>query len=124
MAWWDHEELKDPKHRSDRYIVSFPDEYTKDEVASAQRRLDKQKAQYERQDMSETGPVTVPDEAAGLYADNIRLARRVKELEEALGRIARMKQEPNDAMNRMALLAASAIARVALKDIEKHNDNR
>lgn len=53
-------------------------------------------------------------------ADEITsLTARVKELEEALSRIARMKQEPNDAMNRMALLAASAIARAALKDMER-----
>ena len=34
--------------------------------------------------MSNTGPVTVPDEAPSLYAENIRLNRRVKELEVAL----------------------------------------
>lgn len=39
MAWWDHEELKSPADRSDRYIVSFPDEYTAEEVAAAQIRL-------------------------------------------------------------------------------------
>jgi hypothetical protein len=28
MAWWDHEELKAPEDRSDRYKRTFPDEYT------------------------------------------------------------------------------------------------
>lgn len=27
MAWWDHEELKAPENRSDRYILAFPSEY-------------------------------------------------------------------------------------------------
>lgn len=80
MAWWDHEELKDPTCRSDRYIVSFPDEYTKDEVAAAQRRLDKQGTRNGKQDISETVPVTVPS----LYAENIKLRQRVKELEKSL----------------------------------------
>lgn len=34
--------------------------------------------------MSNTGPVTVPDEAPSLYAENIRLNRRVRELEKWL----------------------------------------
>lgn len=27
MAWWDHEELKSPEDRSDRYKAAFPEEY-------------------------------------------------------------------------------------------------
>lgn len=27
MAWWDHEELKEMKMRSDRYILTFYEEY-------------------------------------------------------------------------------------------------
>jgi len=42
MAWWDHEELKDPRNRSDRYIVNFPNEYTEKEVEAAQKRLNKE----------------------------------------------------------------------------------
>lgn len=40
MAWWDHEELKAPKDRSDRYKVEFPSGYTTGEVVAAQMRLD------------------------------------------------------------------------------------
>lgn len=42
MAWWDEEEKKDKRYRSDRYKVAFPDEYTQEEVRDAQRRLDQQ----------------------------------------------------------------------------------
>lgn len=38
MAWWDHEELKEHKYRSDRYILAFPNEYTKEEVEAAKKR--------------------------------------------------------------------------------------
>lgn len=39
MAWWDHEELKAPENRSDRYKVTFPEEFSSREVAEAQARL-------------------------------------------------------------------------------------
>lgn len=39
MAWWDHEELKAPADRSDRYKVAFPNEYTPTEVAEAATRI-------------------------------------------------------------------------------------
>lgn len=42
MPWWDEEEKKDKRNRSDRYKVAFPDEYTKEEVRDAQQRLDQQ----------------------------------------------------------------------------------
>ncbi len=43
MAWWDHEELKDPRYRSDRYITAFPSEYKPREViAAAKRRLEEE----------------------------------------------------------------------------------
>lgn len=35
MAWWDHEELKSPADRSDRYIVEFPGGYSKEVVQAA-----------------------------------------------------------------------------------------
>jgi hypothetical protein len=51
MAWWDHEELKSPADRSDRYKLTFPDEYSAEEIfraalrqkdfAEIQRYLDK-----------------------------------------------------------------------------------
>ena len=28
MAWWDHEDLKSPENKSDRYKAAFPKEYT------------------------------------------------------------------------------------------------
>lgn len=112
MAWWDHEELKGPKHRSDRYIVSFPDGYTKDEVASAQRRLDKQKTQYGRQDMTDTDPVTVPDEAAELYAENIRLTARVKKLNKIL-------DTAQDFFAEIGVDAAYEAIEAARKDMER-----
>ena len=40
MAWWDREELKDPACRSDRYIVTFPEEYSSQIVRVAQRNID------------------------------------------------------------------------------------
>jgi hypothetical protein len=42
MAWWDNELLKKPRNRSDRYKVAFPDEYAKEEVDAAQKRIDQQ----------------------------------------------------------------------------------
>lgn len=39
MAWWDHEELKSPNDRSDRYIVTFPREYTSKQVEDARARM-------------------------------------------------------------------------------------
>lgn len=39
MAWWDHEELKSPEHRSDNYKLAFPDEYTAQEVQDARDRV-------------------------------------------------------------------------------------
>lgn len=47
MAWWDAEELKPKRNRSDRYKVAFPDEYDAAEVADAQDRLNQQKANKE-----------------------------------------------------------------------------
>lgn len=44
MAWWDSEELKEPRYRSDRYKVAFPDQYTKQEVLDAQQRIEQQEA--------------------------------------------------------------------------------
>lgn len=35
MAWWDHEELKDSKDRSDRYKLTFENEYTEEELVAA-----------------------------------------------------------------------------------------
>lgn len=32
MAWWDHEELKQPENRSDRYKLAFPEEYDHTEI--------------------------------------------------------------------------------------------
>lgn len=48
MAWWDEEEKKDKRNRSDRYKVAFPDEYTKEEVRDAQQRLDQQEEQKQQ----------------------------------------------------------------------------
>lgn len=45
MAWWDHEELKDPKYRSDRYKLAFPTGYT-------QQELDEARARQEQSDMT------------------------------------------------------------------------
>lgn len=39
MAWWDHEDLKDPRYKSDRYKVTFPEGYTDREVIEARERL-------------------------------------------------------------------------------------
>lgn len=44
MAWWDHEELKSPNARSDRYKVNFPEGYSKREVEEAQQNLDSDRA--------------------------------------------------------------------------------
>lgn len=44
MAWWDHEELKDKRYRSDRYRVAFPDQYTEAEVKAALLRIEQQEA--------------------------------------------------------------------------------
>lgn len=38
MAWYDHEELKAPADRSDRYKITFPDEYPADVVHDARLR--------------------------------------------------------------------------------------
>lgn len=38
MAWFDHEELKAPMDRSDRYKIAFPDEYSPEEVENARIR--------------------------------------------------------------------------------------
>lgn len=43
MAWWDHEDLKSPKDKSDRYKVTFPEEYTPKEVKEALERIQKEK---------------------------------------------------------------------------------
>ena len=43
MAWWDHEELKSKSDRSDRYKVSFPEEYSSEEVKEAQKRILKER---------------------------------------------------------------------------------
>lgn len=40
MPWWDHEELKEPAARSDRYKVHFPEEYPPEVVQAAQARLE------------------------------------------------------------------------------------
>lgn len=50
MAWWDHEELKSPEMRSDRYITAFPSGYSPEQVAAAQRRLDMVNHAYDDQD--------------------------------------------------------------------------
>lgn len=49
MAWWDHEELKAPDDRSDKYKTTFPSEYTKEEeeVDAAYARLHKESAMSE-----------------------------------------------------------------------------
>lgn len=44
MAWWDSENLKTVKDRSDRYKVAFPDQYSLQEVLDAQRRIEQQEA--------------------------------------------------------------------------------
>lgn len=66
MAWWDHEELKEPRFRSDRYITSFPSEYTEAEVKAAQRRLDQQEAQKMLQ-AAENASKKAKEEAFYLY---------------------------------------------------------
>jgi RecA/RadA recombinase len=43
MAWWDHEELKSPKDRSARYIVNFPQGYTKKEIEAAKKEYEQDK---------------------------------------------------------------------------------
>jgi hypothetical protein len=39
MAWWDHEELKAPADRSDRYVLAFPSEYSAERVIEAIRHI-------------------------------------------------------------------------------------
>lgn len=36
MDWWDHEELKSPDDRSEKYKVAFPDEYSGDKTRRIQ----------------------------------------------------------------------------------------
>lgn len=54
MAWWDHEELKDPKYRSDRYKLAFPTGYTQEEIDEARTR-------QEQRDMTTRDTLGVPD---------------------------------------------------------------
>ena len=48
--WWDKEELKDKRFRSDRYKVAFPDQYTEAEVRAAQQRIEQQEANKKLQE--------------------------------------------------------------------------
>lgn len=54
MAWWDHEELKDHKYRSDRYKLAFPTGYTQQEIDEARTR-------QEQRDMTTRDTLGVPD---------------------------------------------------------------
>jgi hypothetical protein len=43
MAWWDHEDLKSPENKSDRYKLAFPEHYSSAELKEAAKREEQRK---------------------------------------------------------------------------------
>lgn len=70
MAWWDHEELKSPQNRSDRYKVAFPGEYTQQEVDEARKRQENREMSFRmHQDLTGGIPEPAPEKPVSFVTE-------------------------------------------------------
>ena len=89
MAWWDHEDLKSHEYKSDRYRLTFPSEFTPEQVAEARRNEEENKWPIKETIRKSTESTMEPKlrrnvELLGIKLDVLLLS--LEELEKAISR--------------------------------------